>query len=94
VFTNSGFIKNEHVLSRRKFHSILHDFGRSLLLIVDPESLQASIAARIHELFGCDRVVIFQSESGRQMFKPCFSFGISLDKLPEYRRRNPSGTYG
>jgi signal transduction histidine kinase len=70
---------------------ILHDFGRSLLLIVDPESLQASIASRIHELFGCDRVIMFQSEPGRPLFTPGFSLGIPLEKLSgcKLRRRGP-----
>ena len=59
----------------------LHDFGRSLLLIVDPESLHASVAARFSELFGCDRVILFQREPGRSVFTPRFSLGIPSDEL-------------
>jgi hypothetical protein len=36
----------------------VHDFKRSLALIADPESLQASIAARLAEISGADRVVM------------------------------------
>ena len=59
----------------------LHDFGRSLLLIADPESLQASVAARFSELFGCSRVILFQPEPGRSVFTPRFSLGMPLDEL-------------
>ncbi|MDR0310782.1 MAG: GAF domain-containing protein, partial [Acidobacteriota bacterium] len=82
---DSGFVKydRDDVGSRRKLSSgqILHDFGRSLLLIVDPESLQASVAVRIRELFDCDHVILFQPEPGRFLFKPRFSLGIPPEEL-------------
>jgi signal transduction histidine kinase len=70
---------------------ILQEFGRTLLLVVDPGSLQASMATRITDLFGCDRVVLFQIEPGRAAFSPHFSFGIPLSDLNgfELRRRGP-----
>jgi len=78
-------MKNEHddLDSLRKFSDgqALHDFGRSLRLIVDPESLQASVAARFSELFGCGRVILFQPEPGRPVFTPRFSLGIPPDEL-------------
>jgi signal transduction histidine kinase len=55
----------------------VQDFNRSLLLIVDPEALQASIAARLSELFGPDRIVIFQLEPERGTFSATFSSGIA-----------------
>ncbi len=78
-------------VSRHLTSRILQDFARSLLLVVDHESLQASIAARITELFGCDRIVIFQIEPGRAAFSPHFSSVIPLKDLEglELRRRGP-----
>jgi two-component system, NtrC family, sensor kinase len=66
---------------------ILQDFSRSLLLVVDPGSLQASIAARLTELSGCDRVVLFQLEAGRAVFAPHFSSGVSLSELDGFQLR-------
>ena len=92
----SALIKyNQDVFSggRRKIPAgrILHDFNRSLLLIADPESLQASIAARFKELLGCDRVILFQLEPGRPMFAPRFSIGTPFGELSgvQLRRRGP-----
>ena len=77
----------------RKFSAdrVLHDFGRSLLLIADPEPLQASMAARFRELLGCDRVILFQPESGCSIFTPRFSLGITPEELSgvQLRRRGP-----
>ncbi|HYK90353.1 MAG TPA: ATP-binding protein [Acidobacteriota bacterium] len=55
----------------------VQDFNRSLLLIVDPEALQASIASRLAELFGPDRIVIFQLEPERGTFSATFTSGIA-----------------
>lgn len=59
--------------------------------MVDPKSLQASIATRITELFEWDRVVIFQIEPDRAAFSPHFSSVIPLAELEgvELRRRGP-----
>ena len=65
----------------------LHDFSRSLTLISDTESLQASIAARFRELFDCDRVILFQPEQGHSIFTPRFSLGIPIEKLSDLRLR-------
>jgi signal transduction histidine kinase len=59
----------------------VQDFNRSLLLIVDPEALQASIAARLTELFACDRILILQLDPERGTFKPTFSIGVDSDAL-------------
>jgi signal transduction histidine kinase len=62
----------------------VQDFNRSLLLIVDPEALQASIAARLMELFACERILILQLDPERGMFKPTFSLGSDADELGKY----------
>lgn len=59
----------------------VQDFNRSLLLIVDPDALQASIAARLTELFGCDRILILQLDPERGTFGPTFSLGFDPDSL-------------
>ncbi len=67
----------------------LQDFNRSLVLIVDPESLQASVAARMQELTGVDRVVILQLDADKQLLSPTFSLGVepaSVDRLSFHKR--------
>src|SRR5512147_1570212 len=59
----------------------IQDFNRSLLLIVDPEALQASIAARLTELFACDRILILQLDPQRGAFTPTFSLGCDVGTL-------------
>jgi signal transduction histidine kinase len=90
---NTSFVKYERADSgeRRKISAgrIFHDFERSLLLIADTESLQASIAERFRELTGCDRVILFQPEPGRFLFTPHYSMGIPPEELSgiQLRRR-------
>jgi signal transduction histidine kinase len=86
-------LKRQSKDSQKKYRAshLLQDFSRTLLLVVDPESLQASIAARLKELFGCDRVAIFQLEAGRPVFIPHFSSGVSISEWEDFlpRRRGP-----
>jgi signal transduction histidine kinase len=63
----------------------VHEFNRSLVLIVDPDALQASIATRIQELFGPDLILIFQLDPDRGVFIPSFSLGFSQDELADAR---------
>ena len=93
---NSRLIKNgKNYLNRkrRKFSAdrVLQEFSRSLLLIADPESLCASIAARFCEQFGCGRVILFQPGQGRPLFVPRYSLGIPREELSgvQLRRRGP-----
>lgn len=72
----AGF-RRQRAISRQA----VQDFNRSLLLIVDPESLQASIGARLTELFACDRILILQLDPERGTFKPTFSLGFDLNVL-------------
>jgi hypothetical protein len=69
----------------------LQDFNRSLALIVDPASLQASVAARFEELFGADRLVLFLAEPGGQTFLPGLAVGFDAATLAgvTLRRRDP-----
>ena len=67
----------------------VQDFNRSLLLIVDAEALQASIASRLAELFGPDRIVIFQLDPARGTFSATLSSGITSGEWhgPPLRQR-------
>ncbi|MFL6236168.1 MAG: hypothetical protein ACJ76N_23755, partial [Thermoanaerobaculia bacterium] len=47
---------------RRVNRRAFQEFGRSLALIVDREALEASVAARIRELFDPDRMVILEPD--------------------------------
>jgi hypothetical protein len=60
----------------RKHPRIITDFNRTLLLVADPDSLQASVAVRFQELFGAERVLILQLESRQLSFLPGFSLGF------------------
>ena len=70
---------------------IITDFNRTLLLVADPESLQASVAARLHELFHPERLLILVLESQHYCFVPSFSAGFSVGDLANVRfdRRGP-----
>ncbi len=63
----------------------MQDFNRSLVLIVDPEALQASVAARVLELTGADRVVIFQLEPDKSELRPTFTAGLERSSVAHLR---------
>ncbi len=63
----------------------MQDVNRSLVLIVDPEALQASVAARIQEVTGADRVVIFQLEPEKAALAPTFTAGVERDAVRDLR---------
>jgi two-component system, NtrC family, sensor kinase len=64
-------------LNRRAFHEL----SRSLALIVDREALEASVAARIRELFDPDRMVVLEPDRNSASFLPGFSFGLAESDL-------------
>ncbi len=59
-------------LDRRAFGEL----SRSLALIVDREALEASVAARIRELFDPGRLIILEPDRVTGSFLPGFSFGL------------------
>ena len=61
---------------RRVNRRAFHELSRSLALIVDREALEASVAARIRELFDPDRMVILEPDRVSLSFLPGFSFGL------------------
>ncbi len=63
----------------------VQDLNRSLVLIVDPEALQASVAARLQELTGADRVVIFQLEPEKAELAPTFTAGVEREAVKDLR---------
>ena len=84
--------KGNKAASRERWaNRVLQDFGRTLLLVVDHGSLQAGIAARLTELFGCERVVFFHIEPGRAFFTPHFGSGVAVSELTGFplRKRGP-----
>jgi two-component system, NtrC family, sensor kinase len=70
---------------------ILTDFNRTLLLVADPGCLQASVAARLQELFGVDRILILQLDPRGSSFLCGFHMGFQVDELTgvRLRRRGP-----
>ncbi len=60
---------------------IITDFNRTLLLVADPESLQASVAVRLQELFGAEKVLILQLDPQQLCFLPGFSIGFQTSEL-------------
>lgn len=65
----------------RKDRQAILEFNRSLALIVDPEALMASVAAKIRELFGTDRVLILRARTEGGLFSVAFSAGYQPDEL-------------
>src|SRR4051812_35869608 len=61
---------------RRLNRRAVQDLSRSLALIVDREALEASVAARIRELFNPGRMVILEPDPATASFLPGFSFGL------------------
>jgi signal transduction histidine kinase len=60
----------------------VQELGRSLALIVDREALEASVAARIRELFDPDRLILLEA-SPAAGFVPSFSIGVPEADLAE-----------
>jgi len=60
----------------------VQELGRSLALIVDREALEASVVARIRELFDPDRLILLEA-SPADGFVPSFSIGVPEAELAE-----------
>ncbi len=65
----------------REHRQVLLELNRSLLLIVDPHALMASIVARTNELFGTDRIIILRAFDEVGIFTVIFSTGFSPQEL-------------
>jgi hypothetical protein len=52
-------------------------------LIADPETLMASISARITELSGADRIIILRALSDGALFAVAFNIGYNADGLKD-----------
>ncbi len=70
---------------------IITDFNRTLLLIADPESLQASVAVRLQELFEAEKVLILQLDPQRLCFLPGFNIGFQASELERVRFERRGG---
>ena len=64
---------------------IITDFNRTLLLIADQDSLQASVAVRLQELFHADKVLILLLDPQHVSFLPGFSLGFESSELAGVR---------
>jgi len=62
---------------RRAKQQAVREFERSLALFVDLEALEASVAARIKELFDPDRLVILLLDRASASYLPAFYFGLA-----------------
>jgi signal transduction histidine kinase len=60
----------------------VQELGRSLALIVDREALEASVAARIRELFDPDRLILLEA-SPAGGFVPSFSIGVPAEEMAD-----------
>ncbi|HEY9420016.1 MAG TPA: ATP-binding protein [Thermoanaerobaculia bacterium] len=71
---------------RRADRRAVQELSRSLALIVDREALQASVAARIRELFDPDRMVVLEPDrTAGGAFLPGYSFGLAEADLADLR---------
>lgn len=69
------------LLRRRVDRRAVQELGRSLALIVDREALEASVAARIRELFDPDRLIVLEPDPEAATFRPTLSFGLAEAEL-------------
>ena len=67
------------LLRRRANRRAIQELGRSLSLIVDREALEASLGARIRELFDPDRLIVLEPDGAG--FRPRWSFGLEAAEL-------------
>jgi signal transduction histidine kinase len=65
---------------RRVDRRAVQELGRSLALIVDREALEASLAARIRELFDPDRLIVLEPVAAAG-FRATLSFGVEESAL-------------
>jgi two-component system, NtrC family, sensor kinase len=70
---------------RRLNRRAVQELSRSLALIVDREALEASVAARIRELFNPDRMAVLEPDPATASFLPGFSFGLRETDLTGLR---------
>jgi signal transduction histidine kinase len=68
---------------------IITDFNRTLLLVADAEALQASVAARLQELFGPTRLLILELDLRQSSLIPGLSIGLKEEEVRgvEFGRR-------
>jgi len=64
-------------------HRAVQEFRRSLALIVDPDALVASVAARLKEIFDPDRLVILELDPKTRSFEVSFGSGLRTGLLDE-----------
>jgi signal transduction histidine kinase len=67
--------------NRRSNRRAFQELSRSLALIVDREALEASVAARIRELFDPERLIVLEPDRVTGSFLPGFSFGLDKADL-------------
>jgi signal transduction histidine kinase len=82
----SVFKKHLFWLEKRRWREdrqAILEFNRSLALIADPDALMASIAARIYEIFGTDRIIILTAPTDTAAFSVAFSTGYDEQQLKE-----------
>jgi signal transduction histidine kinase len=70
---------------RRLNRRAVQELSRSLALIVDRDALEASVAARIRELFNPGRMVVLEPDPATASFLPGFSFGLQEGDLAGLR---------
>jgi signal transduction histidine kinase len=68
---------------------IITDFNRTLLLVADAEALQASVAARLQELFGPTRLLILELDPRQSSLIPGLCIGLKEEEVRgvEFGRR-------
>jgi two-component system, NtrC family, sensor kinase len=69
------------LFGRRTRGRAVEELSRSLTLIVDRGALEASVAARIKELFDPDRLVLLGVVPGTELLAPGFASGLAAAEL-------------
>lgn len=71
---------------RRGERRAFQELTRSLALIGDPESLEASIAARLKDLLGIERIAAFQPKRDGGRFQLSYHRGFTSDEVDRLER--------
>ncbi|HVR95830.1 MAG TPA: histidine kinase dimerization/phospho-acceptor domain-containing protein, partial [Thermoanaerobaculia bacterium] len=82
-FTFEGVVGR--LRGRRSNLRAFQELSRSLALIVDRDALEASVAARLRELFNPDRLIVLEPDRGTASYLPGFAFGLNAEDLAGLR---------
>ena len=74
-------VPGQRISGSPDYRQAVHEFSRSLTLIVDEEQLRETIPAKLREFFGVERVAIFLREADGGPFRIASARGVDEELL-------------